>query len=119
MADELLLHPMKTLPLLVVMLIQSMTEIPSSQVTRLKETEASLTSPTSGLVAAASKAWLKVDKRSYLPGLDHRSYYFRGHCRDYDMIIIVVNIVVMQARRTPPAEPSLQIYDRVIALLVS
>ncbi|EER04561.1 hypothetical protein Pmar_PMAR014962 [Perkinsus marinus ATCC 50983] len=65
MADELLLHPMKTLPLLV---------------TRLKETEASLTSPTSGLVAAASKAWLKVDKRSYLPGLDHRSYYFRGHC---------------------------------------
>ncbi|KAF4691450.1 hypothetical protein FOZ60_015448 [Perkinsus olseni] len=65
MAEEVLAHPMKTLPLLL---------------TRLKDTEASLMSPSSGLIAAASKAWLKVDKRSFLPGLDHRSYYFRGHC---------------------------------------
>ncbi|KAF4708756.1 Transcriptional regulatory protein sin3, partial [Perkinsus olseni] len=61
MAEEVLAHPMKTLPLLL---------------TRLKDTEASLMSPSSGLIAAASKAWLKVDKRSFLPGLDHRSYYF-------------------------------------------
>ncbi|KAF4673669.1 Paired AMPhipathic helix protein [Perkinsus chesapeaki] len=65
MAEDLMKHPAKFLPQLI---------------SRLKDTQASLTSPSTGLIAAASKAWLKVDKRSFLPGLDHRSYYFRGHC---------------------------------------